>query len=120
MYRFAIRKKREEVCWRFACTPLHFSLRSNTARKGLFLFPTGLVVETSKKLSKRLEQTLPSHFLPCVMALLLQSFLNLLVMDNFQPTIRKRLHMSLPSFLSIGMFQVVGVHLSASWLIHEA
>ena len=47
------------------------------------MFPTRSVGETSKKLPKRLEQTWPLRFLPCVKALSLQSFLNLLVMDDF-------------------------------------
>src|SRR5258708_16853469 len=81
-----------------------------TARKGPFLFPTRSVGETSKKLPKRLEQTLPLRFLPCVKAVLLQGFLNLLVMDNFQAGVRKRMHVSLPSFLSNGMVRVVGCH----------
>jgi hypothetical protein len=56
---------------------------AGTARKGSFLFPTRLVGETSKKLTKPVEQTLPLRCLPYVKALLLQGFLNLLVMDNF-------------------------------------
>jgi hypothetical protein len=65
-------------------------------------------------------QTLSLRFLPCVKALLLQGFLNLLVMDNFQAGVRKRMHVSLPSFLPNGMVRVVGCQRSSLSLITDA
>jgi hypothetical protein len=66
---------------------------------GVFLFPTQLVGETSKKLPNRLEQTLPVRGLLDVKAMALQGFLNLLFMDNFHAGVRIWIHMSLPSYV---------------------
>jgi hypothetical protein len=49
-------------------------------------------VETSKKRTKCLKQTLPLRFLSRTKALLLQGFLNLLVMNDFQAGVRKGIH----------------------------
>src|SRR5258708_30312617 len=93
---------------------------AGTARKGPFLFPTRSVGETRKKLTKGLGQTLRLRLLPCVMALLLQGFLNLLAMDNFQAGVRKRMHVLLPSFLPNGMVRIVGCQRSSLSLIADA
>src|SRR6266566_9696841 len=71
-----------------------------TARTGAFSFPSRLVGETSKQLLKRLEQALPVSCSFGVQAVALQGFLNLLVMDNFQADVRKRIHTPLPSCAS--------------------
>lgn len=73
-----------------------------TARKGFFLFPTGVSGETSQHSSKHLAQTLSVCCLPVVRAVSLQGFLNHLVMDHFHAGVR-RIHRKLPSCWSNGL-----------------
>jgi hypothetical protein len=56
-----------------------------------FSFPARWGGQTSQHLSKHLKQPLPVRFLSGVKAVMLQGFLNLLVMDYFHAAVR-RLH----------------------------
>jgi hypothetical protein len=79
------------IAWRKAqyFSDLALIKLSVTPLSGAYLSPS----DTSKKRTKYLEQTLLLRFWLCVQALVLQNFPNLLVMDNFQAGVRKRLHM---------------------------
>jgi hypothetical protein len=56
--------------------------------------PACWFAEASKKLTGRVLRSWPSLFLPCMKALLLQGFLNFLVVDNFYARVG-RIHVPL-------------------------